>query len=187
MGRNFRSLHRKEELCSDPFGPFIWLLLVKMVDSIKTKMGCLGNPEISLRRFGSCYLNTVPSLDIVWMHNLHAFEPYTNWEEVSSVARAWEGPQNEAIDAELCGLSSTPWISWAMNRSWGTEGGAAKGTQVCHVTFLSPQAAIFYSSCIPRVVQLTKLPVIKPSLSTRQVHCECQVQNSSLKTSWLSN
>lgn len=65
MGRNFRSLHRKEELCSDPFGPFIWLLLVKMVDSIKTKMGCLGNPEISLRRFGSCYLNTVPSLDIV--------------------------------------------------------------------------------------------------------------------------
>lgn len=65
MGRNFRSLHRKEELCSDPFGPLIWLLLVKMVDSIKTKMGCLRNPEISLRRFGSCCLNTVPSLDIV--------------------------------------------------------------------------------------------------------------------------
>ena len=112
---------------------------------------------------------------------------WTTWEEVSNIARAWGEPINEAIDAKLYGLSSTPWITWEMNRSWG----AAKGTQVWHVQgrphSLSQQAAIFYSSCVPRVVQLTKLPVIKLSLSTRQVYCECQVQNSSLKTSWLSN
>jgi hypothetical protein len=34
-------------------------------------------------------------------------------------------------------------------------------------TFFRLLAAIFHSSCIPRVVQLTKLSVIKLSLSTR--------------------
>ena len=102
---------------------WILLLMIKMMNSVKTKWAIWGialNWRFNSQTILDSCINTVLS----YLRSKCKYaQPFgtlrTKWEEVSIIARAWEGPQNKAIDAQLYRLSSTPGITWEMSRSWG--------------------------------------------------------------------
>lgn len=125
---------RNIQKCSNPFGSFnlsdtlLLLLIVKLINPVKMEMGYLRNsPKLktSLSRYldGLRKYNFIISqMSLEWITRTASEHLQTTWEDVSSTARAWKGPRNEAIDAKLYRLGSTPWIAWEMNRSGGQRG-----------------------------------------------------------------